>query len=248
MATIHTCAFCGAEFKRKRKWYEHELVCELIHQSRAAPPDDPEDPITMDTLYGVLKEIIKHQQAMERDIRELQRHQQKVKISMTDWLTQNLTPTLSFKSLLKTLSRADMTDVDYLFKHSMVDTLTYIICRNLAQYKQRNPAQSDWPIFAGTINTQEKIFYYDSATRRWSEAPTLCATIWELINDNLLTYLIEWKQANLAATDDDKEISFNLTLLKLVGKTREEANIRAIKTAIFNKIKTPINTTTYQFT
>lgn len=253
--TKHGCLYCGKEFRLKKNWYEHELICELIHKK--TPDDDPtdKDSITTEQLYGVINVLIKKQQIMEKEIRDLKKHTT-VKLSIIDWLTENIKPTLLLKKLLESFSNVIEQDILYLKTNSMTDTLKYIIERNIEEYSKKNKNNSDWPIFAYcNDSTQQRIYFYDNNIQKWKDNTTIMDVLWYNINNNLLSYLIDWKQkeqkqlSSLSCNynNDDIETEYNTTLLKIVDNTKNDTYIKTIKNTIYNKIKKTINTVSYNF-
>ena len=268
--TKHVCSYCGKSFGKKKLWYEHECICEIVHcptiEKQETQDEEDKVEISQQTLYNVLKIVIQKQKQQENEIKELKKHIS-VKININDWLNDNLKPTLSKNEMINTfvtlepLVDGDNKDLKYLFEHSAIqDSIKNILERNIEKYKSTYPKQSDWPIFV----YNDKIYLYE--INKWIEVTTsLSNKIWSTISNKFLQILTEWKTYLIANysdycskinaqnpmqiiyTKDDLDNIFNSTLLKLIDTTKINTYCKVIKLILIEKIKMNISPTSITF-
>jgi len=274
--TTHICSYCGNEYKNKKRWYEHEIICEIMHKKPTASTytnshsliehnnnnnnnnnDTIANPnITLETLYNVIKEVVKKQYSLEKEVALLKKHTI-MKTSVLEWLGQNIKPILPLKSLLNAFTKIEITDIEYLLRCSVIEYLNYVIERNIDTYMTKHTNKYEYPIFIyenishtyrnSSVMAFIKIYYYNFDVQQWIDDDIIGKTLWNNIQNNMIIKLNEWKK-NCSDKTDNIEIEFQTTLLKIIESKKEDTHIKTIKNIVYNKLKTNINSVSYQFT
>lgn len=236
----HVCEYCGSEFKIKTKWYEHEIVCKLIHKIDKSETISDEL-ITTNTIYKALIQVIKKQNKMEKDVNELKR-QIIIKINIIDWINKNLKPTTSINHFITKISTKIEPNIELLLEENIDDFLKSFLINKINLYLKENKNTIELPIFT----YKNKIYIYNTKTQKWKEETDLCQKIYELWSYELINSLNNWKQINLKNDNDNIERKFNITLLHLIDENKNKTHIKIIRDTILEYIKTEITTVSYQ--
>lgn len=249
----HVCEYCSSTFKKKRNWYEHELVCEIIHKINKQPEDNLEEHLELidkDNMYKILIHLIKKQTTIEKDLNELKK-QTIIKISIIDWINKNLKPKKTINDFLLIICSKINIKVESLLEESIGEFLKFHINNRLLLYRKENKNILEWPIFT----YKNKIYVYDSKLDLWKEDNNISEKIYDLLSNILISLLNQWKQEYLnydettendKKDNDDLERKFNLTLLQLVDEKKNNTHIKIIKNIILEEIKCEISTISYQ--
>lgn len=236
----HICEYCNEEFKKKRVWYEHEIVCELLHKVNKDDENELDINLNSNDIYKILIQIAKKQHELEKDLKELKR-QTVIKINILDWINKNLIPKTSFSNFTKLMSKMNFS-MRYLLEESIQEILKYVIINNLNLYKIQNNNYLEWPVFS----YKNKLYCYDFTSKKWSEENNLCEEIYLLWSNETINLLNTWKEQNFKTIDEYIEKKYHLTILNLVDDVKEKLFVKTIKSTLIENIKSNINTISYQ--
>lgn len=258
--SYYVCEYCGIQYKLKKVWYEHELICKLIHDTtnRTHTQEDEDDqqqqePTTTKELYVLIKYLTKKQAKMEQEIETLRRS---IKIQHAlnpqQWLTSHIVPLINYYYLLKEFVKVEQTIIIAnempLLHAPPLQTLQTIVKeilqQNVNNFKALNPKQSDWPIYFYQANNSamhktQKVFVYDFNEKKWSENDTLYNQMWYYINNGILAQLILWRTTK--KLDDLSIDAYNNVLAMLNDPVKEKHFESVIKTTLFQMLhSTPV--------
>lgn len=235
----HHCQYCNSEFKKKRNWYEHEIVCELIYKFNNDYDIDT-DLFTLENINKVLIQVVRKQTELEKEIKKI-KQQVVIKVNILDWINKNLLPKTTISTFINEMSKMNLS-IEYFLEEPIHESLKTVINNNLNRYKSKNVKYLDWPIFS----YKNKLYVYDFTSKVWKEEYNICQLIYNEWTNISIDLLNQWKQNNFNNINDSLEKKFHLAILYLVDDTKEKTNIRLIKSLLIQNINSNISTISYQ--
>ena len=132
------CIYCGKSYKTRINLDKHLILCEIYHKSKTKTNnysnDDENNLIpSQKNMYQIIVELTLKCNRLENKVNELSKNilQKNKKIDVLEFLKNDMyKPDLDFDNITEIVT-IQQTDVDYLFNNSYLDTMNYILSRNI---------------------------------------------------------------------------------------------------------------------
>ena len=240
------CVYCGKTFKRLTQ--NHSIKCELLKKSKNIVNMEEEEDIPppkkmYKMLLAMASEVSDLKQKLE-EARDFVRKKIK-KINIVDTLNREEIPTVY---PMHEMIRVESTDVEYLFQHTVFDTIDKIFSRCIH-------TTSSLPITA-FIQKPHILYGYVKGKEtnehqhqyKWDILTHSQITFFlEKIQCKLSKELMEWKKEHTLITDED-ECRYDNTVSKLMAPDfKKESLIKNYRELFYERIKRDITCQEYEF-
>jgi hypothetical protein len=238
-----TCTFCGNTFK-ENQIRKHLKLCELIHNTKSI--------LTVEEDLPSQRMMFKMVLVMANEITELKRKVDEThtfvskkikKINIVDYLNckEGGIPSLLIHEIILVKS----SDIDYLFHHTVFETIDEIISRSIYTTSSLLP-------FAAFVQKPHTLYGFirvkETNENKWDILSNSQITSFlEKIQFKLSKELIEWKKKNELFTDE-QERKYDKTVSKLMTPDfKNDLLIAKFRKSICEKIKKDFITQEYEF-
>jgi hypothetical protein len=242
------CVYCGKTFKRLTQ--SHSIKCELSHKSKnIANMEDDEDIPPPKKMYKMLLAMASEVSDLKQKLEEAHDFVRKriKKINIVDTLNR---PTTQPVYPMHEMIRVESADVEYLFQHSVFDTIDKIFSRcihtssalPIAAFIQKPHILYGYVYLKETNEHQQQQHY------KWDILTHSQITFFlENIQFKLSKELLEWKKENTLVTDED-ECRYDNTVSKLMAPDfKKESLIKKYRELFYERIKRDIMGQEYEF-
>jgi uncharacterized protein YeeX (DUF496 family) len=236
------CVHCGKTYKKRENLNKHIDLCELLHKSKKAGPliiEDEEPLPSQRKMYQMLLELGQKYNKLEEKMEEMNKWvaKKKKKINVLEWLNANITPNITFDSVMEKITVLE-DDVSYLLHNTFYDTMNEVFSRNIYNFNE-----TENPIFAFT-QKQNMFYIYDIIDDK---------KVWvELTKERLVKFLnkihmkifkafCDWKQTKKddIKTNDAFSILCDKTNLKILNvEFKQEPCLAKARSAMYTRMKT----------
>ena len=236
------CVHCGKTYKKRENLNKHIDLCELLHKSKKAGPliiEDEEPLPSQRKMYQMLLELGQKYNKLEEKMEEMNKWvaKKKKKINVLEWLNANITPNITFDSIMEKITVLE-DDVSYLLHNTFYDTMNEVFSRNIYNFNE-----TENPIFAFT-QKQNMFYIYDIIDDK---------KVWvELTKERLVKFLnkihmkifkafCDWKQTKKdeIKTNDAFSILCDKTNLKILNvEFKQEPCLAKARSAMYTRMKT----------
>ena len=249
--TALCCIYCGKSYKTRINLDKHLILCEIYHKSKTKTNnysnDDENNLIpSQKNMYQIIVELTLKCNRLENKVNELSKnmlHRIK-KIDVLEFLKNDMyKPDLDFDNITEIVT-IQQTDVDYLFNNSYLDTMNYILSRNI--YNSESNIQniqniqniSKLPIVA--FNEKKNVIYIYSQSNWTTVSKDNFIRFLNIIQLKISKALSEWRKINSQKLieSDAQSILYDKTFSKLMAvEFRTDTNYNKYYNNIYNKIK-----------
>ena len=238
------CIHCGKSYKTRENLSKHVDLCELLHKSKKVGPliiEDDEPLPSQRKMYQMLLDLGQKYNKMEEKMEEMSKWvaKKKKKINVLEWLNTNITPNITFDSIIEKIIVLE-DDISNLLHNSFYDTMNEVFSRSIYNYNELEN-----PIFAFT--QKSNMFYiYDNIPNENKKA-------WvELSRERYIKFLnkvhmkifkafCDWKQTKKdeIRTNDAFSILCDKTSLKILNVDfKQEGCFAKVRSAMYTRMKT----------
>jgi hypothetical protein len=241
------CFHCGKTFKdRVKPSQTHLIKCELLHKSKNIlnlEEDIPSSKKMFEMLLAMASEVNDLKKKVEKANTFIQKKIKKINIVET--LNRQELPTVY---PMHEMIRVESTDVEYLFQHTVFETIDKIFSRCIH-------ISSSLPIIA--FHQQINKLYGYMQVKETNEHQQQYK--WNILTSSQITFfleniqlklskeLLEWKKENTLVTDEDDR-KYDKTMSKLfTPKFKEESLIKKYRELFYERIKRDIMCQEYEF-
>lgn len=223
----YSCSYCSKTYTRKIYYERHVICCNLRAMADVGDYrtlEEQNDTPSTRELYMIIQELVKKQNKMEEELKNLRRYTDKVKrnINVVEWLNSNYTP-LEFSSW-RDLIAIKRNDLDFIFTNGLSSGITQILKNNLSS-ENENPIKS----FEHKNNT---LFVYKDKTWNIMELDDFKKLI-RLINKKIIQEFNAW---TLEKTENDelKKYPYDEYVISIFSNGLKDSEI---KTKIYDYLK-----------
>jgi hypothetical protein len=234
---MHKCS-CGKTYQRLKTFQEHRALCEMIRLNRSDLQDTLDTP-SMREMWLAMQELINKNKRLEKRVDELSSwvRKRKNKLSVTEWLDNNITPKICFNTFTKNII-IDDSDLTVMFDNNFIESISLIILKRVEEKEREEmPLQS--------FNQKSgKLFVYLNNKWKNLEIKELCKIIDELHNKIKNRFSEYRKTINMG----DME-TFYQKIMKIMGRPDNfEDACKKINLKLCNSIKFDLkNIVEYEF-
>jgi len=238
---MHKCSHCIKPHKNKKNRDSHESVCHLIQLSKSNSEVNIEELPSPLQMYKAFAELaVQHKKLEETVVKQqifINAHRSKV--NLIEWLNdKQKQPELKFREISSNYS-VSLDDVNYLFKKTYLNTLIFILNREL----KLNSDSSLLPIVA--FSQKQQIYIYDSPVNICDDQSCVEWRCMELVEFNklinsiqtkLIIALTEWKRNHAEITTQIEDL-YDKTILKIVITEFTPRIIKNLLSKIYTLLK-----------
>ena len=245
------CVYCGKTFKDRVKPSQNHLIkCELLYKSKnIANMEEEEDIPSPKKMFKMLLAMASEVNDLKQKVEKANTFIQKKikKINIVDTLNREEVPTVY---PMHEMIRVESTDVEYLFQHTVFETIDKIFSRCIQ-------TSSSLPIAAfhqkinklyGYVKGKETNEHHQQQHYKWDILTNSQITFFlEKIQCKLSKELLEWKKEHTLVTDED-ECRYDKTISKLMAPDfKKESLIKNYRELFYERIKRDITCQEYEF-
>lgn len=223
----YSCSYCSKTYTRKIYYERHVICCNLRAMADVGDYrtlEEQNDTPSTRELYMIIQELVKKQNKMEEELKNLRRYTDKVKrnINVVEWLNSNYIP-LEFSSW-RDLIAIKRNELDFIFTNGLSSGITQILKNNLSS-ENENPIKS----FEHKNNT---LFVYKDKTWNIMEQDDFKKLI-RLINKKIIQEFNAW---TLEKTENDelKKYPYDEYVISIFSNGLKDSEI---KTKIYDYLK-----------
>jgi hypothetical protein len=233
------CIYCGKSYKTRINLEKHLILCEIYHKSKTKTNnysnDDEMDVIpSQKHMYQIIVELTLKCNRLENKVNELSKNilQKNKKIDVLEFLKNEMyKPDLDFDNITEIVTVLQ-TDIDYLFNNSYLETINYILSRNIYSNDSKNPLVS--------FNEKKNIIYVYTQSKWIPVSRDNFIRFLNIIQIKISKALSEWRKINSQKLieSDAQNILYDKTFSKLMAvEFRTDSVYNKYYTNIYNKIK-----------
>ena len=223
----YSCSYCSKTYTRKIYYGRHVICCNLRAMADVGDYrtlEEQNDTPSTRELYMIIQELVKKQNKMEEELKNLRRYTDKVKrnINVVECLNSNYIP-LEFSSW-RDLIAIKRNELDFIFTNGLSSGITQILKNNLSS-ENENPIKS----FEHKNNT---LFVYKDKTWNIMEQDDFKKLI-RLINKKIIQEFNAW---TLEKTENDelKKYPYDEYVISIFSNGLKDSEI---KTKIYDYLK-----------
>ena len=223
----YSCSYCSKTYTRKIYYERHVICCNLRAMADVGDYrtlEEQNDTPSTRELYMIIQELVKKQNKMEEELKNLRRYTDKVKrnINVVECLNSNYIP-LEFSSW-RDLIAIKRNELDFIFTNGLSSGITQILKNNLSS-ENENPIKS----FEHKNNT---LFVYKDKTWNIMEQDDFKKLI-RLINKKIIQEFNAW---TLEKTENDelKKYPYDEYVISIFSNGLKDSEI---KTKIYDYLK-----------
>ena len=250
------CVYCGKTFKRLTQ--SHSIKCELSCKSKniVNMEDDEDIPPPPKKMYKMLLAMASEVSDLKQKLEEAHDFVRKriKKINIVDTLNRATTqPQPGYP--MHEMIRVESADVEYLFQHSVFDTIDKIFSRcihtssslPIAAFIQKPHILYGY-VYLKETNEQQQQQQQQQQHYKWDILTHSQITFFlEKIQCKLSKELLEWKKEHTLVTDED-ECRYDKTISKLMAPDfKKESLIKNYRELFYERIKRDIMGQEYEF-
>jgi len=239
-----SCIYCGKKFKRIEK---HVILCEIMFKSKKQVINEKEEELDIPSqkkMFKMLLVMATKYNDLEKKVAEVHAFVQKKtkKINILDYLNQHIYPTISINEWIS----IEVSDVEYLFMHSVFETFSKIFDRCISSFKNEKGEREEMPITAFLQKSHTLYGYYKEKEKenQWSLLSNKELTLFlEFIQFKLSKELYEWKKRNKKLIDenDSKCMVYDKTVSKLMSPNfKNDSTLKKYQEVLYIELKKDI--------
>jgi uncharacterized protein YeeX (DUF496 family) len=236
------CVHCGKTYKKRENLNKHVDLCELLHKSKKVGPliiEDDEPLPSQRKMYHMLLELGQKYNKLEEKMEEMNKWvaKKKKKINVLEWLNTNVTPNITFDSIMDKIIVLEE-DVSYLLHNSFYDTMNEVFSRNIYNFNE-----TENPIFA-FVQKQYVFYIYDIVDDKkvWIElTKERFVKFLNKVHMKIFKAFCDWKQTKKdeIRTNDAFSIMCDKTSIKILNvEFKQEPCLAKARTAMYTRMKT----------
>lgn len=237
------CVICDKTYKKRSTLDKHIVTCELLNNytnSKNIDLDEEELP-TPKKMFQMLIELGQKYNKLEEQFKEMNKWivKKKKKISILDWLNENVKPCTTFDKLHESFT---INNNDNDFNNDIKNIIDYSFYEifNVLFYKLMNTIdENDKPIFA--FAQKQNVVYIYNSNNIWVElTKELISKFIIKIHSKIVNAFYEWQKtkSNEIKSNEKFSITCDKTLIKLMGvELKNETTLTKIKNIMFSRIK-----------
>ena len=268
------CVYCGKSYKTKSYLDKHIILCEIWHKSKNKTNssnhsnhsnhsnynhnqnnDDDDDFVipSQKKMYQIILDLAFKCNRLENKVSELNKFMTKKikKIDVLEFLNNDLQkPNIIFDNITD-LIKVNQFDVEYLFHNSFLETVNYILSRNIYKNDDLNTNTDLLPISC-FIQKPNNIYIYDKTNSQTQENNHS----WQIISReklirflNIIQFKIskafsDWRKTNgqILVDNDSASILYDKTFSKLMApEFKKDVTYNKYYNNIYNKMKKDVN-------
>jgi len=240
------CVYCGKSYKKRTNLDKHLVICELLQNAKKKQQnpllmEEEEEPIpSQRKMFQMLMELGQRFTRLEERVEEINKWvvKKKKKINVLDWLNANITPSVTFDSIIDKIIIEEK-DILSLFENTFYDTLNEIFSRNIYQFNE-----IENPIFA--FIQKVNVFYiytleYEEKNS-WIEIPReKLIKFLNKVHMKVIKAFYDWKKSKSQEikADDAFATKCNKVSVKIMSvEFKHEPTLSRIKSQMFARMKT----------
>jgi len=246
------CIYCGKTFKRLTQ--THSIKCELSHKSKninIGGDDDEDIPPPPKKMYKMLLAMASEVSDLKQKLEEAHAFVRKKvkKINIVDTLNRpNTQPVCPMHEMI----RVESIDVEYLFHHSVFETIDKIFSRYIHILPMAAFIQKPHTLY-GFLRISEK------NGKKGKNGSNENPYKWDILTSSQITFfleniqfklskeLTEWKRENTLVTDEDDR-KYDKTVSKLFTPDfKKDSLITKYRELFYERIKRDIMAQEYEF-
>ena len=247
------CIYCGKTFKRLTQ--THSIKCELSYKSKniVNMEDDEDIPPPPKKMYKMLLAMASEVNDLKQKLEEAHAFVRKKikKINIVDTLNRATTqPVYPMHEMI----RVESGDVEYLFRHTVFETIDKIFSRCI------HTSSSSLPI-AAFIQKPHILYGYvkETSDHQQQHQQQQQQYKWDILTHSQITFfleniqfklskeLMEWKKENILVTDEDDRKYDNTVSKLFTPKFKEDSLIKKYRELFYERIKRDIMGQEYEF-
>ena len=254
----YSCYCCGKTYKKRETLDRHTVLCEIIDKAKKKKPaiiliENDEIIPSQKQMYNILVELTLKYRILEEKMEAAQKwiDKTKKKINVIEWLNKNINPTITFIELSENYINVSEENIEFLFKHTFIDTFFEVLIKNLEILKindENSPiksfTQKSNKIYVFTNNTNTNT---NTNTNNLFEELTRekLVKFGKQIHFKIVKSLTEWKNKRGDSVDECEKTSqmYNNALMKLMTVDfKQETFVGKIRSGIYNNFKIDMKT------
>lgn len=248
----HSCEYCNKKYTKKTDLKKHELMCELLHKTEREKQIEEEnrsDLPSHNQLCAIVMELLHKNKVLEDKLNQITKwaERQRKKMSITDWLKDNVTPSISYSEFKEQLSHnITQEHVEHLIDNTFIDTIHRVFtstdCSSLYCTTQK---QNVFYIY-------RKVHSETGALDKWDlMVKEDFVDLLNYMHSKFLRELIKWKRNNNDIISKNEQMSklYNKMMIKFSEiDFAQDATLFRIKTALHTHLKKDLkNMIEYEF-
>ena len=249
------CVYCGKNYKTKSYLDKHILICEIWHKSKNKTNcnnnnnyqnnDDDDDFVvpSQKKMYQIILDLAFKCNRLENKVSELNKFMTKKikKIDVLEFLNNDLQkPSIIFDNMTD-LIKVNQSDIEYLFHNSFLETVNYILSRNI--YKNEDITTNTDPLpITCFIQKPNNIYIYDKTWQIISREKLI--RFLNIIQFKISKAFSEWRKTNvqILVENDSASILYDKTFSKLMApEFKKDVTYNKYYNNIYNKMKKDVN-------
>lgn len=226
----YSCSYCSKTYTRKIYYERHIICCNLRAMADVGGGrtlEEQNDTPSTRELYMIIQELVKKQNKMEEELKNLRRYTDKVKrnINVIEWLNSNSTP-IEFSSW-RDLIKIKRNELEFIFSNGLFAGIINIFKNNLSN-EQENPIKS----FEHKKNT---LFVYKNNLWDTMDSDDFKKLI-RIVNQKIIQEFNAW---TLEKTENDelKKYPYDEYVISIFSNGLKDSEI---KTKIYDYLKISI--------
>ena len=231
----HQCPYCSRQFLRKSTFNRHIISCEILSKTpkeRYLEEINRDDIPSIRQIYCVILEIAERQLKIEKKMEMIDKwvENKKKKLSVIDWLNDNLTPSSTYLEWLEniTITRRHL---ELIFQHNHINGKIYILQEFLPLSEEnRLPIKS-------FDQKQNALFIYN---QKWQlMTPDLFDRLLNTLQKKLMDEFVRYQNDNMhRMSDENFTIEYIQLVQKVMGsKDTKEKVVSRIRRELYKHLK-----------
>ena len=250
------CVYCGKSYKTKSYLDKHIILCEIWHKSKNKTNsnnnnhyqnnEDDDDEFVVPSqkkMYQIILDLAFKCNTLENKVNELNKFMTKKikKIDILEFLNNDLQkPSIIFDNM-SDLIKVNQSDIEYLFHNSFLETVNYILSRNI--YKNEDITTNTDPLpITCFIQKPNNIYIYDKTWQIISREKLI--RFLNIIQFKISKAFSEWRKTNIQilVENDSASILYDKTFSKLMApEFKKDVTYNKYYNNIYNKMKKDVN-------
>jgi DNA-directed RNA polymerase subunit RPC12/RpoP len=212
MKTLYKCSSCLQEFKQKKPFTAHQILCQIISEKKILTSNPSNE-----VIYVLLEEMVHKYTNLTKEVEDMKKYIQKTKkkMEMDKYLNQNIRAHQSF-TIWKESIKIEQSDLQLIFDSNLA--------LGIIQILEKNCKEND-PIIA----IQQKMYIYEEESWNQLEDKKFCELI-QYISKKILTLYKDWQ----------KQHEFDESRVLKIVQTPQRLIQTKVKAELLKKIKIDI--------
>jgi uncharacterized protein YeeX (DUF496 family) len=143
----YECSLCSKNYKVKKSYDKHLLLCNVISKSireRKADNEISENIPSMREMYNIIQILILKNDRLEKQVEKMSTwiHNNKKKVNILEWLNENNRPPITFDVWLERVE-INKEDMECVITHNFIEGIHMIVKRLIHTNYGENESQND---------------------------------------------------------------------------------------------------------